>query len=94
MSILTEQLPNAGSICSLDSAGHCLTCSDAAIEVTVLDIDTTTAMALVALEEETIEIDVSLIDPTTCGDRLLVHGGVAIAKLPMSDQEDSEIHNP
>jgi HupF/HypC family len=81
MSILAEYLPNAGLICSPDSAGHCLTCSDAAIEVQVLRMDTTTGMALVALEEETAEIDVSLIDPITPGDRLLVHGGVAIAKL-------------
>src|SRR5262245_22587266 len=81
MSILAEHLPQAGLSCSLDSARHCLTCSDEAIEVTVLQSDTTTDMALVAMEEATIEIDVSLIDTISPGDRLLIHGGVAIAKL-------------
>jgi hypothetical protein len=59
----------------------CVTCSDEAIEVNVLRMDTTTDMALVMLEETTIEIDVSLIDTIIPGDRLLIHGGVAIAKL-------------
>ena len=78
---LVEHLPTHGLSCALDSAGHCLTCSDAAIEAKVLHIDTTTDLALVVAEEATIEIDVSLIDAVIPGDRLLIHGGIALTKL-------------
>ena len=72
--------------------GHCLTCSDEAIPVRVLAIDTLTGLALVSKEQESVmgeveergeteEIDIMLVDDVTVGDILLAHGGVAIGQL-------------
>lgn len=59
---------------------HCVTCGDDAVEVVVLRLlanDT----ALAGLDATTLEVDVSLVEAVTPGDRLLVHGGVALSKL-------------
>jgi hydrogenase maturation factor len=69
-----------GGACRYDDAGHCVTCGDEAIEAEVLQVGGDGA-ALVAVGEQTIEIDVSLIDGLTQGDRVLIHGGVALARL-------------
>ncbi len=65
--------------CGLD--GHCITCSDEAVTVKVLSVDDTTGLAVVAVEDVTEEVDVTLIETVTAGDMVLVHGGVAIAHL-------------
>ena len=65
--------------CGID--GHCVTCSDEAVTVKVVSIDELTGMALVAVEDVTEEVDVTLIDTVKIGDSILVHGGVAIAHL-------------
>ncbi len=65
--------------CGID--GHCITCSDEAVTVTVLSVDDTTGLALVAVENVTEEVDVTLIETVKVGDSVLVHGGVAIAHL-------------
>ncbi len=65
--------------CGID--GHCITCSDEAVTVKVVSVDETTGMALVAVEDVTEEVDVTLIDTVKIGDSILVHGGVAIAHL-------------
>jgi hydrogenase maturation factor len=67
--------------CSLTENDHCVTCSDEALEARVLRIDQASGMALVAVENATAEVDVSLVEEITPGDLLLIHGGVAIAKL-------------
>lgn len=60
---------------------HCLTCSDEAIPVKVLHVNKGTGLALVAVDEKTEEIDISLVEDVAAGDMLLAHGGVAIASL-------------
>jgi hydrogenase maturation factor len=74
---------SAGQFCTPDSAGHCITCADQALEAEVLALDESTGMASVRVEGRTAEVDVSLIDSVEPGDTLLIHGGVALA-----------IHNP
>jgi hydrogenase maturation factor len=65
--------------CGID--GHCITCSDEAVTVTVVSVDDATGMALVSVENVTEEVDITLIETVVVGDNVLVHGGVAIAHL-------------
>jgi hydrogenase maturation factor len=60
--------------------GHCITCSDEGVEgvvVALLDPDT----ALVDCGGEPREVAVELLEDVGAGDRVLVHAGVAIARL-------------
>jgi hydrogenase maturation factor len=62
--------------------GHCITCSDEGIEMTVLRA--TGADGLAACRDaggEDAEIDVALVEAVRPGDVVLVHAGVAIALL-------------
>ena len=70
-----------GASCILDAEGHCITCSDEALEVCVLSIDAETGLARVAVKDVTEEVDITLVESVVPGDLLLVHGGVAIASL-------------
>jgi hydrogenase maturation factor len=66
---------------SCDPGGHCITCSDEAVEVTVLTVDATQDLALCETPDgrrETVEI--TLVAPVRPADRLLVHAGTAIAQ--------------
>ena len=66
---------------SCDPGGHCITCSDEAVEVTVLTIDAEQDLAVCATAEgghETVEI--ALVAPVRPADRLLIHAGTAIAR--------------
>ncbi len=67
--------------CGLDSAGHCMTCSDEALPAKVLRLEAMTEMALVTIDGATTEVDVSLVGDLVPGDMVLVHGGVAIERL-------------
>jgi hypothetical protein len=60
--------------------GHCITCSDQGIEMTVLHVDGDMALCR-APEGEQEEIDVSLIDAVQAGDRILAHARVALVRL-------------
>jgi hydrogenase maturation factor len=63
------------------SDDHCITCSDEAIEVTVLTVDEVHELALCETPDghrETVEI--ALVSPIRPADRLLVHAGTAIAQ--------------
>jgi len=73
--------------CDLTVEGHCITCSDEAISARVLSIDAGTGLALVAIEDTTEEIDISLVDEVSPGDTVLVHGGIAIANLEEANDE-------
>src|SRR5579872_3173103 len=66
--------------CELDAEGHCITCSDEALQGRVLRIDAQMGIAFVRIDDATEEVDISLVDDVVEGDMLLVHGGVAIAK--------------
>jgi hypothetical protein len=66
---------------SCDPGGRCITCSDEAVEVTVLTVDATQDLALCKTSDgrrETVEI--ALVAPVRPADRLLVHAGTAIAQ--------------
>jgi hydrogenase maturation factor len=64
-------------------SGHgCITCGDQAFELQVVAIDASRGLAVCVDEEgRRVEIDTLLVDPTLPGERLLVHAGVAIARL-------------
>jgi hydrogenase maturation factor len=73
--------------CELDAEGHCITCSDEAIAVTVQRIDQESGVAFVSVEDTTEEVDITLIEDIAEGDVILVHGGVAIGIVePDSDR--------
>ncbi|GAC1567174.1 MAG: hypothetical protein NVS3B14_12400 [Ktedonobacteraceae bacterium] len=67
--------------CELDAQGRCITCSDEALEARVLRVDQQMGVAFVTINDALEEIDISLLDEIVPGDRLLVHGGVAISRL-------------
>jgi len=76
-----ELLPQSLASCELDVEGHCITCSDEALEAHVLRVDAEAGLALVTVGDATEEIDITLVESVTPGDLLLVHGGVAIAHV-------------
>ena len=76
-----EVIPVNDASCELDAEGHCITCSDEALEARVLCVDQETGLALVTIKDLTEEIDITLVDGVAPGDLLLVHGGTAIARL-------------
>jgi hydrogenase assembly chaperone HypC/HupF len=76
-----ELLSASGDSCVLDAEGHCITCSDEALPARVLHIDEQLGTALVAVEDQTEEVDITLVEEVVPGSWLLVHGGVAIATL-------------
>lgn len=58
---------------------HCLTCSDEVLSVRVVSMDEQTRLALVEIEGQQEEVDISLVEQVAPDDILLVHGGVALA---------------
>jgi len=84
-SLITIQPQSVHTTCGLD--GHCITCSDEAVAVTVISIDDSTGLAQVAVEDVVEEVDITLIDEVTVGDMVLVHGGVAITHLGRAEHE-------
>ena len=67
--------------CTFDADGHCITCSDEALEVRVLCVDEENGLAQVTLDGVSEEIDITLVENIAPGDVLLVHGGIAIARI-------------
>lgn len=67
------------TICARDETNPCLTCSDAVETVRVIRLDETSGLALVEWKQDTLEIDVSLLEVVRPGDLLLIHGGVALS---------------
>jgi hydrogenase maturation factor len=67
--------------CAFDADGHCITCSDEALEVRVLCVDEENGLAQVTLDGASEEIDITLVENIVPGDVLLVHGGIAIARI-------------
>jgi hypothetical protein len=70
-----------GPSCEPGEYGHCATCADEAQQVRVLSVDDAAGFALAEVNGVTGEVDISLVDALAPGDIILVHGGVAIAKL-------------
>jgi hydrogenase maturation factor len=67
--------------CTLDAEGHCITCSDEALQVYVQQVDEESGLAQVTINDTSEEIDITLVERVAPGDILLVHGGVAIARV-------------
>jgi hydrogenase maturation factor len=67
--------------CTFGADGHCITCSDEALEVRVLYVDEENGLAQVTLDGASEEIDITLVENIAPGDVLLVHGGIAIARI-------------
>ena len=65
--------------CEIGIDHSCLTCSDEALPMKVLQVNQEAGLALVAVYDQVEEIDVTLVEDVVPGDTLLVHGGVAIA---------------
>jgi hypothetical protein len=66
---------------SCDPGGHCITCSDEAIEVTVLTVDEVQELALcVTGDGHRDTVDITLVAPVRPAERLLTHAGTAIAR--------------
>lgn len=63
------------------SSEHCTTCSDEALPVVVLYVDSERSLARVQDGEIHTEVDITLIEDPQPGDTLLVHGGVALTRL-------------
>jgi hydrogenase expression/formation protein HypC len=66
------------AVCSVIDG--CLTCGDVAVPVTVLEADVPDAMCEDDHGQRGL-VGVELVAPVTPGERLLVHGGVAITRL-------------
>jgi hydrogenase maturation factor len=81
-------IANQTSACQRDANHHCLTCSDEMVPVRVIHIDQETGLALVEGGNQGEEVDITLVEGIYPGDLLLVHGGVAIARL----EEGSTMH--
>ncbi len=79
-------MSQAEQVCSPDERGRCVTCADEALPATVLRVEPELGLAIVALEGDEVEIDISLVDEVAAGDLLLVHGGVAIAHSGRADE--------
>jgi hydrogenase maturation factor len=56
---------------------HCVTCSDEGVSVRVVE-----ARAGIAVCDGGIEVMTDLVGEVGAGDELLVHAGVALARLP------------
>lgn len=74
--------------CELNEEGHCITCSDEALQARVLRVDEQAEVAFVIIKDAVEEIDITLLDDVIPGNVLLVHGGVAIANI---DDEAVEV---
>ncbi|HJZ48212.1 MAG TPA: HypC/HybG/HupF family hydrogenase formation chaperone [Roseiflexaceae bacterium] len=66
-------------------ACHCALCAEEARPATVLSVDQTAGLALVAMGGVTGEVDISLIDNVAPGVVLLIQGGVAVGHFGEAD---------
>jgi hypothetical protein len=73
--------PSMGPSCEPNEYGHCATCADEARQARVLRVDELAGLATVDVNGTTGEVDISLVDELAPDDYVLIHGGVAIAKL-------------
>jgi hydrogenase maturation factor len=61
-----------------DHSSGCITCGDEAVELTILQVESS-GLALCSAESgETESVEIELVQPVRAGDRVLVHAGTAI----------------
>jgi hypothetical protein len=71
----------SGSDSCVVGDGHCITCGDVAVEMTVITVDTATGLALCEADDGRRElIEIALVPDVRLADRLLAHAGTAIAR--------------
>jgi hydrogenase maturation factor len=68
----------------------CITCSDQGEPATVVASDGPEAQVRVD-DGDLRTVDVSLVDPLQAGDVVLLHAGIAIARLDRSDAPATEV---
>jgi hydrogenase maturation factor len=72
--------PAAATSCA---SGHCVTCADEGVAMTVVELDERSGLALcVDREGASRAVETALLGALSRGDRVLVHADVAIASLP------------
>jgi hypothetical protein len=60
---------------------HCITCSDEAIDMTVISVDVDADLAVCEAPDGHREtVDIALVLPVGPAERLLIHAGTAIAR--------------
>jgi hydrogenase maturation factor len=70
------------SLCRVEAEGHCITCGDDGVPMTVMLVDEDRRLAL--CEDEAgarSSIETALVEPVAPGDSLLVHAGTALVRL-------------
>ncbi len=70
-----------GASCETDLHGHCLTCGDDARPAVILRLKQAEGLAVVHLEGQMRDIDITLLEDVAVGQIVLVHGGVALERL-------------
>ena len=61
---------------------HCVTCADAAVALTVVSVDAAPGLGLCVADDGSRQtVELSLLDEIEPGERVLVHAGVALARL-------------
>jgi hydrogenase maturation factor len=64
------------------AGGHCITCSDEGVPMTIVCVDETDGLALCADDNGAMHtVEIALLEQTTPGATVLVHADVAIAAL-------------
>jgi hydrogenase maturation factor len=64
------------------AGGHCITCGDDGVAMTVLRVDGARGLALCVDDTGArSSVEIALVEPVSAGDALLVHAGTAIASL-------------
>ncbi len=68
---------------------HCITCSDDGDPMTIIRVDRERGLALCSSDDGGLRatVETALVDPVVAGQRLLVHAGTAIARLPPNSGE-------
>jgi hydrogenase maturation factor len=61
---------------------RCITCADEGVIARVIELDASTGLARCAGEQgEELAVEVAFVDAVAAGDALLVHAGVALARV-------------
>lgn len=86
---LDRQEPEADvPLCRFDEQGHCVTCSDEVALARVISINAASFLAVAAVGDTMVDIDISLVEEVTPGEWVLVQGGVAIGLLEAAPDDE------
>ncbi len=81
MGALDEPLPTC------DPREGCITCGDEAEPMRVLEVDAAMGLARCAgAEGLASDVEIALVEPVEAGEDVLVHAGVAIARLTVDEE--------